>query len=164
MICAAKEWPGIGNPLLAHGSAAFIPRASRDLAAAEIGATEQTVGRTPHSLVALAEVGQRGGRRTSRYPLRITRVTHRREPLRDRYISWDKRQVPIYKIFAHVGLALRSRPRCHLLRRLWRISGHLMLKLSCSLRDPNGHWPVFSLNARSGREDRNNDPIASETH
>lgn len=59
--------------------------------------------RAPHTLLALAEAGQGVAiipsvLRTGRYRLRITRVTHRRKPLRDRYvIQWDKRRpMPIY--------------------------------------------------------------------
>src|SRR5207253_276832 len=53
--------------------------------------------RAPHTLLALAEAGQGiavipSVLRTDRYRLKIARVTHRRKPLRDRYvIQWDKR-------------------------------------------------------------------------
>jgi DNA-binding transcriptional LysR family regulator len=59
--------------------------------------------RAPHTLLALAEAGQGVAiipsvLRTDRYRLRIARVTHRRKPLRDRYvIQWDKRRpLPSY--------------------------------------------------------------------
>jgi LysR family transcriptional regulator, nitrogen assimilation regulatory protein len=59
--------------------------------------------RAPHTLLALAEVGQGVAiipsvLRTGRYKLRIARVGHRRKPLRDRYvIQWDKRRpLPSY--------------------------------------------------------------------
>jgi len=59
--------------------------------------------RAPHTLLALAEAGQGVAiipslLRTDRYQLKITRVTHRRKPLRDRYvIQWDKRRpMPAY--------------------------------------------------------------------
>jgi DNA-binding transcriptional LysR family regulator len=59
--------------------------------------------RAPHTLLALAEAGQGVAivpsvLRADRYKLRITRVTHRGEPLRDRYvIQWDKRRpMPSY--------------------------------------------------------------------
>jgi LysR family nitrogen assimilation transcriptional regulator len=59
--------------------------------------------RSPHTLLALAEVGQGVAiipsvLRTDRYKLRIARLTHRRKPLRDRYvIQWDKRRaLPSY--------------------------------------------------------------------
>src|SRR6266498_5541860 len=59
--------------------------------------------RAPHTLLALAEAGQGVAiipsvLRTDRYRLRIARVTHRRKPLRDRYvIQWDKRRpMPAY--------------------------------------------------------------------
>jgi LysR family transcriptional regulator, nitrogen assimilation regulatory protein len=59
--------------------------------------------RAPHTLLALAEAGQGVAiipsvLRTDRYRLRIARVTHRRKPLRDRYvIQWDKRRpMPSY--------------------------------------------------------------------
>ena len=59
--------------------------------------------RAPHTLLALAEAGQGMAiipsvLRTDRYRLKIARVTHRRKPLRDRYvIQWDKRRpMPSY--------------------------------------------------------------------
>ena len=59
--------------------------------------------RAPHTLLALAEAGQGVAiipslLRTDRYRLKIARVTHRRKPLRDRFIiQWDKRRVlPAY--------------------------------------------------------------------
>src|SRR5712692_164259 len=54
--------------------------------------------RAPHTLLALAEAGQGVAiipslLRTDRYTLRIVRVTHRRKPVRSRYvIQWDKRR------------------------------------------------------------------------
>jgi LysR family transcriptional regulator, nitrogen assimilation regulatory protein len=59
--------------------------------------------RAPHTLLALAEAGQGVAvipsmLRTDRYRLKIARVTHRRKPLRDRYvIQWDRRRpMPSY--------------------------------------------------------------------
>jgi DNA-binding transcriptional LysR family regulator len=59
--------------------------------------------RAPHTLLALAEAGQGVAiipsvLRTDRYRLKIVRITHRRKPLRDRYvIQWDKRRpMPSY--------------------------------------------------------------------
>ena len=59
--------------------------------------------RAPHTLLALAEAGQGVAispsvLRTNRYRLKIARVTHRRKPLRDRFvIQWDKRRpMPSY--------------------------------------------------------------------
>ena len=59
--------------------------------------------RAPHTLLALAEAGQGVAiipslLRIDRYRLKIARVTHRRKPLRDRYvIQWDKRRpMPSY--------------------------------------------------------------------
>ena len=59
--------------------------------------------RAPHTLLALAEAGQGVAiipsvLRTNRYRLKVARVTHRRRPLRDRYvIQWDKRRpIPSY--------------------------------------------------------------------
>ena len=59
--------------------------------------------RAPHTLLALAEAGQGVAvipsvLRTDRYRLKIARVTHRRKPLRDRYVvQWDKRRpMPSY--------------------------------------------------------------------
>ncbi len=59
--------------------------------------------RAPHTLLALAEAGQGVAiipsvLRTDRYKLKIARITHRRKPLRDRYvIQWDKRRpMPSY--------------------------------------------------------------------
>jgi DNA-binding transcriptional LysR family regulator len=55
--------------------------------------------RAPHTLLALAEAGQGVAiipsvLRTDRYGLKIARVSHRRKPLRDRYvIQWDKRRL-----------------------------------------------------------------------
>ena len=54
--------------------------------------------RAPHTLLALAEAGQGiaivpSVLRTDRYNLKVAQVTHRRRPLRDRYvIQWDKRR------------------------------------------------------------------------
>jgi DNA-binding transcriptional LysR family regulator len=59
--------------------------------------------RAPHTLLALAEAGQGVAiipsvLRTDRYRLKVVRITHRRKPLRDRYvIQWDKRRpLPSY--------------------------------------------------------------------
>src|SRR5215471_16009468 len=59
--------------------------------------------RAPHTLLALAEAGQGVAiipsmLRTDRYRLKVVRITHRRKPLRDRYvIQWDKRRpMPSY--------------------------------------------------------------------
>jgi LysR family transcriptional regulator, nitrogen assimilation regulatory protein len=59
--------------------------------------------RAPHTLLALAEAGQGVAvipsvQRTDGYKVNIARVTHRRKPLRDRYvIQWDKRRpMPTY--------------------------------------------------------------------
>jgi DNA-binding transcriptional LysR family regulator len=59
--------------------------------------------RAPHTLLALAEAGQGVSiipslLRTDRYALRIARVTHRRKPVRDRFVvQWDKRRpIPPY--------------------------------------------------------------------
>jgi len=55
--------------------------------------------RAPHTLLALAEVGQGVAiipslQRTDRYNLRIVRVTHRRKPIQERIaIQWDKRRL-----------------------------------------------------------------------
>src|SRR5207302_3895427 len=61
--------------------------------------------RAPHTLLALAEVGQGVAiipslQRTDRYNLRIVRVTHRRKPIRERVtIQWDKRRrLPPYAV------------------------------------------------------------------
>jgi LysR family nitrogen assimilation transcriptional regulator len=54
--------------------------------------------RAPHTLLALAEAGKGVAvipsmLRTHRYRLNIARITHRRKPLRDRYvIQWDRRR------------------------------------------------------------------------
>jgi DNA-binding transcriptional LysR family regulator len=54
--------------------------------------------RAPHTLLALAEAGQGVAvipsvLRTDRYRLKIARISHRRKPLRDRYvIQWDRRR------------------------------------------------------------------------
>jgi DNA-binding transcriptional LysR family regulator len=54
--------------------------------------------RAPHTLLALAEAGQGVAiipslLRTDRYALKIARVTHRRKPVRDRFVlHWDKRR------------------------------------------------------------------------
>ena len=61
--------------------------------------------RAPHTLLALAEVGQGVAiipslQRTDRYNLQIVRVTHRRKPIQERIaIQWDKRRLlPPYVI------------------------------------------------------------------
>ena len=54
--------------------------------------------RAPHTLLALAEAGHGVAiipslLRTDRYALKIARVTHRRKPVRDRFVlHWDKRR------------------------------------------------------------------------
>jgi LysR substrate binding domain-containing protein len=54
--------------------------------------------RAPHTLLALAEVGQGVAiipslQRTDRYDLQIVRVTHRRKPIQERVaVQWDKRR------------------------------------------------------------------------
>jgi len=74
--------------------------------------------RAPHTLLALAEAGQRVAvipsvLRTDRYNLKIVRVTHRRKPLRDRYvIQWDKRRpMPTYAQSFCTELAAYMRAR-----------------------------------------------------
>jgi LysR family nitrogen assimilation transcriptional regulator len=59
--------------------------------------------RAPHTLLALAEISRGiavipSVLQTKRYRLNIARITHRRKPLRDRYvIQWDKRRpMPSY--------------------------------------------------------------------
>ena len=59
--------------------------------------------RAPHTLLALAEVGQGVAiipslQRTDRYDLQIVRITHRRKPIQERVaIQWDKRRpLPSY--------------------------------------------------------------------
>ena len=61
--------------------------------------------RAPHTLLALAEVGQGVAiipslQRTDRYTLRIVRVTHSRKPIRERVaIQWDRRRrLPSYAV------------------------------------------------------------------
>lgn len=61
--------------------------------------------RAPHTLLAMAEVGQGVAiipslQRTDRYALRIVRVTHGRKPIRERVaIQWDKRRrLPSYAV------------------------------------------------------------------
>jgi DNA-binding transcriptional LysR family regulator len=68
--------------------------------------------RAPHTLLALAEAGQGVAiipsvLRTDRYRLKIARVTHRRKPLRDRFvIQWDRRRpMPSYAQNFCVALA-----------------------------------------------------------
>ena len=68
--------------------------------------------RAPHTLLALAEAGQGVAiipsmLRIDRYRLKIARVTHRRKPLRDRFvIQWDKRRpMPSYAQNFCVALA-----------------------------------------------------------
>src|SRR5246127_3380274 len=75
-------------------------------AACRVAGVEPNVlleSRAPHTLLALAEAGQGVAiipsvLRTDRYRLRVARVTHRRKPLRDRFvIQWDKRRpMPSY--------------------------------------------------------------------
>ncbi len=69
--------------------------------------------RAPHTLLALAEAGTGVAiipsvLRTDRYRLKIARVTHRRKPLRDRFvIQWDKRRpMPGYAQNFCVALAV----------------------------------------------------------
>jgi DNA-binding transcriptional LysR family regulator len=61
--------------------------------------------RAPHTLLALAEIGQGVAiipslQRTDRYTLRIFRVTHGRKPVRERVaIQWDRRRrLPPYAV------------------------------------------------------------------
>jgi DNA-binding transcriptional LysR family regulator len=61
--------------------------------------------RAPHTLLALAEVGQGvtiipSLQRTDRYTLRIVRITHGRKPIRERVaIQWDRRRrLPSYAV------------------------------------------------------------------
>jgi len=70
-------------------------------AACRVADVEPTIlleSRAPHTLLALAEAGTGVAiipsvLRTDRYRLKIARVTHRRKPLRDRFvIQWDKRR------------------------------------------------------------------------
>ena len=70
-------------------------------AACRLADVEPTIlleSRAPHTLLALAEAGTGVAiipsvLRTHRYRLKIARVTHRRKPLRDRFvIQWDKRR------------------------------------------------------------------------
>jgi DNA-binding transcriptional LysR family regulator len=61
--------------------------------------------RAPHTLLALAEIGQGVAiipslQRTDRYTVRIARVTHGRKPVRERFaIQWDRRRrLPPYAV------------------------------------------------------------------
>src|SRR6516162_8786250 len=79
--------------------------------------------RAPHTLLALAETGQGVAvipsvLRTDRYKLKIVRVTHRRKPLRDRYvIQWDKRRpMPSYAQNFCAELAAYMRERLPITR------------------------------------------------
>src|SRR4249919_4278105 len=93
-----------GHPLLLLDSGYSIRRLFD--AACRVAGVEPTTlleSRAPHTLLALAEAGQGVAiipsvLRTDRYGLKIARVTHRRKPLRDRYvIQWDKRRpMPSY--------------------------------------------------------------------
>lgn len=72
--------------------------------------------RAPHTLLALAEAGQGVAvipslLRTDRHRLRILRVTHRRQPLRERFaIQWDKRRpMPPYAQSFCAALAAHMR-------------------------------------------------------
>jgi len=72
--------------------------------------------RSPHTVLALAEAGQGVAivpsvLRTDRYRLKIARVSHRRKPLRDRYvIQWDRRRpMPSYAQQFCAGLAAYMR-------------------------------------------------------
>jgi DNA-binding transcriptional LysR family regulator len=65
---------------------------------AEVEANIVLESRAPHTLLALAEAGHGVAiipslLRTDRYALKIARVTHRRKPVRDRFVlNWDKRR------------------------------------------------------------------------
>jgi LysR family transcriptional regulator, nitrogen assimilation regulatory protein len=72
--------------------------------------------RAPHTLLALAEAGEGVAvvpsvLRTERYRVKIARVTHRRKPLRDRFvIQWDKRRpMPAYALNFRDALAAYMR-------------------------------------------------------
>ena len=85
-------------------------------AACRLADVEPTIlleSRAPHTLLALAEAGTGVAiipsvLRTDRYRLKIARVTHRRKPLRDRFvIQWDKRRpMPGYAQNFCVALAV----------------------------------------------------------
>src|SRR5438128_5527289 len=85
-------------------------------AACRLADVEPTIlleSRAPHTLLALAEAGTGVAiipsvLRTHRYRLKIARVTHRRKPLRDRFvIQWDKRRpMPGYAQNFCVALAV----------------------------------------------------------
>jgi LysR family transcriptional regulator, nitrogen assimilation regulatory protein len=87
------------HPLLLLDSGYSVRRLFN--AACRVGDVEPNIlleSRAPHTLLALAEAGQGVAvipsvLRTDRYRLKIARVTHRRKPLRDRFvIQWDKRR------------------------------------------------------------------------
>jgi len=92
------------HPLLLPDSGYSIRRLFN--AACRVADVEPNIlleSRAPHTLLALAEAGQGiaiipSVLRTDRYRLKVARVTHRRKPLRDRYvIQWDKRRpMPSY--------------------------------------------------------------------
>lgn len=70
---------------------------------AEVEANIVLESRAPHTLLALAEAGHGVAiipslLRADRYALKIARVTHRRKPVRDRFVlNWDKRRpMPSY--------------------------------------------------------------------
>ena len=94
----------VSHPLLLPDSGYSVRRLFN--AACRVADVEPNIvleSRAPHTLLALAEAGQGVAvipsvLRTGRYRLKFARVTHRRKPLRDRYvIQWDKRRpIPRY--------------------------------------------------------------------
>jgi len=93
-----------GHPLLLLDSGYSVRRLFN--AACRVADVEPSIlleSRAPHTLLALAEAGQGiaivpSVLRTDRYRLKVAQITHRRRPLRDRYvIQWDKRRpMPSY--------------------------------------------------------------------
>jgi DNA-binding transcriptional LysR family regulator len=85
--------------------------------------------RAPHALLALAEAGQGVAivpslLRTDRYRLKIARVTHRRKPVRDRFvIQWDKRRaMPAYAENLRDALAAYMREVLPITRPSWGVA------------------------------------------
>jgi DNA-binding transcriptional LysR family regulator len=88
-----------GHPLLLLDTGYSVRRLFNAVCrVADVEPSTLLESRAPHTLLALAEAGQGiaivpSVLRTDRYNLKVAQVTHRRRPLRDRYvIQWDKRR------------------------------------------------------------------------
>ena len=103
--------------------------------------------RAPHTLLALAETGQGVAvipsvLRTDRYKLKIVRVTHRRKPLRDRYVIQWEQTAPHAQLRTKI---LRGTRRIH----AWAPTDYAAIIKVAAWRLPIGNTTMARVNPKN---------------